>query len=144
MLEITVTHNQGPAPVAVLQLQGSLDGSTYEKFIAKAKELYASGARNLLLDLRELTFLSSAGIASLHRVALLFRGKPVDEDDEGWDAYRAIDRDRNNGSQERVKLYSPSESVRRVLELVGFTDLFDIYTDTTAALASFPAAIPAG
>ncbi len=144
MFEITVTHNQEPVPVAILQMQGSLDGSTYERFIAKAKELYASGVRNLLLDLRELTFLSSAGIASLHRVALLFRGKPVSEDDEGWDAYRAIDRDRDSGAQERVKLYSPSESVRRVLELVGFTALFDIYTDTTAALASFPALIPAG
>lgn len=144
MLEITITHNQKPVPVAILQLQGSLDGNTYEKFIAEAKKIYGEGTRNLLLDLRQLTFLSSAGIASLHRVALLFRGQQLPDDDEGWGAYRAIERDRNSGIQEHVKLFSPPDNVRHVLELVGFIDLFEIHTDLNRALASFVASVPAG
>jgi anti-anti-sigma regulatory factor len=144
MFAMKVTHNQEPGPIAILQLEGALDGSSYESFIAEAKKLYDSGERNLLLDLQELTFLSSAGIASLHRVALLFRGQQLPADDEGWAAYRAIERDRNSGTQEHLKLLSPSEPVLRVLDLVGFTDLFEIHTDANHALASFHAFVSVG
>ena len=136
-MELSVTHNQGIVPVAILHVEGRVDGSNYELVIAKAQELYNSGARNLLLDLGKLTFLSSAGISALHRVAKLFHGATSAELEEGWAAFRAMDRDRDAGFQEHVKLLNPPDSVRQTLELVGFNRFFEIFSDLDEAVASF-------
>jgi anti-anti-sigma factor len=136
-MEITVTQNQGIVPVTILHVEGRLDGSNYELLIAQAQELYASGIRNLLLDLSKLTFLSSAGISALHRVAKLFHGTKSAELEEGWAEFRAIDRDRDAGVQKRVKLLNPSAPIRETLDLVGFTNYFEIYADANEAVSSF-------
>jgi len=108
----------------------------------EAKKQYTAGARNLLLDLSKLTFISSAGLGALHQVALLFRGKKHPAQDETWAAYRwaayrTIDSDHKSTSQEHVKLLSPTKQVREVLNLIGFSSLFEIFTDHDQALASF-------
>jgi anti-anti-sigma factor len=136
-MEMTVSQEQATLPVTVLHVEGKLDGSTYERLLAEAQTLYDSGVRDLLLDLKDLSFLSSAGIASLHRLALLFQGKKNEEMEEGWASFRAIDRDRERGRQQHVKLLNPSQEVREVLDVVGFTAYFDIHTDLQTAVASF-------
>jgi anti-anti-sigma regulatory factor len=140
MLELTVTpykQDQTLPPVTVLQVAGKLDGSNYKELVAKAEALVESGARNLLLDLGKLTFISSAGISALHRVALLFQGKKKVELEEGWAAFRAIERDGDSGVQKHVKLLNPNEDIIKVLELVSFTRFFEIHTDIDTAVASF-------
>lgn len=136
-MEISTTEYQGKVPVTILRVEGSLDGSNYTELIARASALYDDGARNLLLDLSRLTYLSSAGISALHRVALLFRGKKPDEAEEGWAAFRAMRRDHDKGVQQHVKLLDPPEHIKDVLDLVGFSALFEIFTDTHSAVASF-------
>ncbi len=136
-MELSVTHHQGNVPVAVLHVEGRVDGSNYELLIAKARELYAGGARNLLFDLSKLTFLSSAGMSALHRTAKLFQGAASSDPEEGWAEFRAMARDRDSGFQKHIKLLSPPASVCHTLELVGFNRFFEIFEDLNEAVASF-------
>jgi anti-anti-sigma factor len=136
-MEMTVTQDQDAVPVTVLHLAGKLDGGSYEALIAKAHELFEQGIRNLLLDLSQLTYLSSAGISALHRVALLFQGKESTQLEEGWAAFHAMDRDRDSGVQQHVKLLNPTQEVAKILGLVGFTTFFEIYNDLHSAVVSF-------
>ena len=73
-MEIIISQNQDAPTITIMQLKGALDGNSYQAFITKAEKLYDSGSRNLLLDMSELDFLSSAGLAALHRIARVFRG----------------------------------------------------------------------
>ena len=137
-MEIIISQNQDTSPVTVMQLRGALDGSSYEAFITEAEELYKAGTRNLLLDMSELEFLSSAGLAALHRVARVLRGDDRATMEEGWSAVRAMGRDSDSGFQEHMKLLNPSENIESVLDTVGFKAFFEIYTDLEQALAAFP------
>jgi anti-anti-sigma regulatory factor len=136
-MNITITYTTEPAPATILHLDGKLDGANYQNLIAEAQKVYDAGARDLILDLSNLTYISSAGLAALHQVALLFRGENHPDQDVGWAAYHAIDRDRSNGVQAHVKLFSPGELVRQELDLTGFGALFEIFTDLNQATASF-------
>lgn len=136
-MELSVTHHQGTVPVAILHVEGRVDGSNYELLIAKAQELYESGTRYLLVDMSKLTFLSSAGISALHRTSKLFEGAARSELEEGWAEFRAMSRDRDAGFQKHVKLLSPPEPVRQTLDLVGFNRFFEIFANLDEAVASF-------
>jgi anti-anti-sigma regulatory factor len=50
-MNITAEQQEARVRVTILRLQGDLDGSNYLDLIAKAKETYQNGAKNLLLDL---------------------------------------------------------------------------------------------
>jgi anti-anti-sigma regulatory factor len=136
-MNIIVTQKQGRVPVTVLQLIGKLDGSNYMELVEEAKRVYLNGMSNLLFDLSQLTYLSSAGIAAIHKTALMFRGLPMAEEESGWASYHAIDRDRGRGTQEHVKLLSPQNEVANILDISGFSSLFEIHTDLDKAVASF-------
>jgi len=141
-MKITITEIERNVPATILHLDGKLDGNSYEALIDEAQRLYAAGSRDLILDLRALTFISSAGLAALHRVALLYRGEKYPVQDEGWAAFRAIDRDRGSGTQTHVKLFSPTKQVHDVLVMTGFSSLFEIYPSLDQARASFHQAAP--
>jgi Anti-anti-sigma regulatory factor (antagonist of anti-sigma factor) len=141
-MKMTITKTALPIPIVILHLEGTLDGSNFNKLIEKAQTLFANGARDLILDLTNLAFISSSGLGALHQVALLFKGKNHTERDESWASYRwatyrNIKRDHDLRRQEHVKLLSPSKEVREVLDMVGFDALFEIYSDMPQALNSF-------
>jgi anti-anti-sigma regulatory factor len=136
-MNITSTLKQGRVPVTVLQLTGQLDGSNYLQLIEEGKRAYLSGVQDLLIDLSRLTFMSSAGIAAIHKVALIFRGMPMAEEESGWASYHAIDRDRGTEVQSHVKLLSPQADVAKTLEITGFGSLFETHSDLDTAVASF-------
>jgi anti-anti-sigma factor len=136
-INISVSQKQGRVPVTVLHLTGKLDGSNYQQLVDEARKVYNDGGRYLLIDMSGLSYMSSAGIAAIHKAALLFRGVPVLEEESGWSAYHAIDRDRSNGVQQHVKLLSPQPDVAKILEISGFKALFEIHSDPEMAVASF-------
>ena len=72
-MQITVSQEQGN--IAIVQLAGHLDGQSYQDLIMKAQEIIGDGAKNILLDLSELTYISSAGLAALHAISMLVRGE---------------------------------------------------------------------
>jgi anti-anti-sigma regulatory factor len=134
-MEIEIT--QGQTPVTTLTLHGELDASNFEAVIAKAQELYSSGTRRLLLDLSELNFMSSSGLVALHSIILLMRGENPPDLQSGWQAFRAIDRERDTGLQSHVKILNPQPKVLASLQKTGMDQFFEIFTDRQTALASF-------
>ena len=136
-MEIIISQNQDTSATCIIKLQGALDGASYEYFITEAQKLYDAGTRNLLLDMSELTFLSSAGIAALHRITRIFRGEDRATLEEGWFAIHAIAKDHNSSAQKHIKLLNPSENILAVLDTVGLKAFFEVFTDMHPAMASF-------
>jgi anti-anti-sigma regulatory factor len=135
-MEITVSQHEGATPVAVIGLQGAMNG---KKLVAEAQKLYDAGTRNILLDMSELTFISSAGLSALHQVALTYRGEGQTNFKEDREAVQAMRKERYTGFyfQEHVKLLNPSEAIKDVLDIAGFKAFFEIFTDFDEAMASF-------
>lgn len=136
-MEISVTKQTGRVEVTVIGLSGQLDGQNFQQLIDKAKELYASGARDFLLDLSGLTYISSAGLVAIHSIALLVRGEQMPDTEQGWSAYRSMGSTKDAGKQQHIKLLNPGEQIKDVLEMVGFDSVFEIYSSLDEAVKSF-------
>jgi anti-anti-sigma regulatory factor len=136
-MNISVSQAPGRVPVTVIKLDGQLDGQNYQELITKAQELYAAGGRDFLLDLSDLTYISSAGLVALHSVALLARGEELPDLEGGWSAYRSMGRSSEAGVQKHVKLLNPRSEVMGVLDMVGFSNVFEVFTARDEAVNSF-------
>ena len=136
-MEISVSQSQGNVPVSVVKVAGQLDGQNYQELITKAQDLFKAGTRDFLIDLSDLSYISSAGLVALHSVALLAKGEELPDTEHGWSAYRSMGRTSTAGTQTHVKLFKPREEVRNVLDMVGFTNVFEIFTDLDEAIKSF-------
>jgi hypothetical protein len=145
-MKITITKTEKPVPISLLHLSGTLDSANFETLIKEAQKLYTAGARDLILDMSMLTYISSAGLGEIHQVALLFRGKKRHEQDESWGDYRWAAYSKNDCGRRypyevHVKLFSPTKEVSDVLDMIGFNFLFEIYTDLHRAIDSFYRAV---
>ncbi|HJR80264.1 MAG TPA: STAS domain-containing protein [Anaerolineales bacterium] len=136
-MNISVSQATGRVPVTVIKLEGQLDGQNFQELITKAQELHGAGARDFLLDLSDLTYISSAGLVALHSVALMARGEELPDPEGGWAAYRSMGRSSEAGVQKHVKLLNPRSEIMGVLDMVGFSSVFEIYTDREEAVNSF-------
>ncbi len=136
-MNISVSQAQGNVPVTIIKLDGQLDGQNYQELIARAQELYNEGKRDFLLDLSDLSYISSAGLVALHSVALLTRGEELPDAEGGWSTYRSMGRSSEAGLQRHVKLLNPKSEIIGVLDMVGFSNVFQIYTDRDEAINSF-------
>jgi anti-anti-sigma regulatory factor len=136
---ITIEQALNPVPVAILKLDGKLDASSYQDVIASGKQIIAEGARNLLLDISDMSYMSSSGIVAIQTVALLMRGEPPPDPEHGWSAMHTVTDyvDSAKGLEKHFKILSPQPPVRQTLAKVGFDRIFEIHTDREAALASF-------
>ncbi len=128
---------QGNVPVTILAIQGDLDGSNYKDFIELAKSAQQEGINNILIDMSELIFMSSAGLVALLNIAKMLRGEASPDPENGWDALHEIDRERDSGIQEHVKLLNPSPKVLKTLDISGMKQYFEIFTDKESAILSF-------
>jgi anti-anti-sigma regulatory factor len=139
MLNVTVDKVESRVPVTVIRLEGELDASNYGSLITQTQELYAAGMRDLLLDLENLSFVSSSGLVALHRMALIMRGETLEDAEEGWGAFHAISRDLDSagGPETHYKLLRPQPLVRKVLDTSGFSNIMPVFEDEETAVASF-------
>ena len=136
-MEFSTEQVQGRTPITILGLQGDLDGTNYQTLITKANELHQAGARNFVLDMGKVNYMSSAGLVALHTIAQLLQGEPLPDPDAGWEAIHSIERDEAAGKHAQLKLLNPQSRVDQTLELTGMKEYFDIFTDRQAAIASF-------
>lgn len=117
--------------IAVIRLKGAINVG---KFAAEAQKLFDAGARNLLVHMTELTFLSSAGIGALQATARMYsEAKDVKAAKTQSDSKR----EGRAHAQGRVKLFKPREDIQEILDVVGLKGYFEIFTDLDAAIASF-------
>lgn len=136
-MTIITNQVQGNVPVTILGIQGDLDASNYQEVIAAAQKAYDTGARQLLIDMSDVPFMSSSGLVALHSVALLMQGKERPDPEHGWAVFRAVGRDVESGLQHSVKLLNPQPRVKRALEMASFDRFFEVYPDRETAIASF-------
>jgi anti-anti-sigma factor len=128
-MEIAVTLQQANEPVAVMHLQGDIDASNFVQVVDKAHEIYQNPARNLILDLSEVSSISSTGLAAIHKIALIYSG-----------VSREIahpDQTHSSNARKHVKLLSPQPEVEKSLEAAGLKLFFKVFRDLDSALKSF-------
>lgn len=128
-MEIRVSHEDGRVPVTVFHLEGDLIHE--EPLQSRIQEAYDAGSRNVLLDLREVPYISSAGLRVLHYVYNLFNK----DDDDGQTVRRGI----TQGSYKspHLKLLRPSKNAMKALSIAGYDMFLDIHDDQQQAVAAF-------
>src|SRR5574341_636246 len=136
-MEITVSQEQGRVAVTVVHVRGDVDASNYTELVKKVEELYKGGAKDFLIDLNAVPFMSSAGLVALHSIAMTLRGEPPGDPRPGWELVKAMNRARDGGMRAHVKLLKLQPHVAEIFDKAGFTQFFEIFDDLQKALASF-------
>jgi anti-anti-sigma regulatory factor len=136
-MEITVSAKQGSVPVTIIQPHGDVDASNYAQLVSKVESLQKEGAKDFILDLSDVPFMSSAGLVAVHSIAIMLRGEKPTDPQSGWAALKSIDRSREAGMQKHFKLLNPQQYVSETFEKAGFTQFFELYMDLEKAVASF-------
>lgn len=119
-----------------MELSGELDARSFSVLMENSKQAHDSGAHYLLLDLSKLDFMSSSGLSALHSMSLLMQDVGISPmgtqpDQPGGGVPTSTKRSHN-----RVKIINPQPSVMRTLEMSGFCELFEIFTDQASAIHS--------
>ena len=130
-----ITTDRPSADVAVVALDGELDGSNFERVIDAGRAARDGGARRLVLDLTGLTYMGSSGLVAIHSIALLMAGQEPTSPDDGWQAIHEVNRAVDEG-EPALHLAGPQPSVRRVLERSGMLGLFPVHEDRASALGA--------
>lgn len=135
----SVAGPDGGDAVTVMRLFGELDATNYRELIARVQALHEQGARRLLLDMSDVTFLSSAGLVALHSAVMIMRGQAPPDLEEGWNVFHAISNDVEGQAQpeESLRILRPQERVARALEMSGFSRLIPSFDDEKGAIDSF-------
>jgi len=116
-LEIRVETKSGNVPVTVIHVSGDIDANSHLELDAKAEELIKGGARHILLNLSDNSYMSSAGFRSMHKI------------------YTAL---KNTGDESSgVKLVKPTDEVKRLMKAMGFELVFPVFEDIDEAVNAF-------
>lgn len=134
-MEISVQQVPGDVPVSILKLSGELDAANYLAVIDRVRQIYGDGVSRLVIDLTDVSFLSSSGLVALHSAALLMRGDQPPSPEAGWAAYHAIASDVEGGFEDCCVLLNPQGRARKTLQMTGFDGFLHIYDDLDEAVA---------
>jgi anti-anti-sigma factor len=131
-MEIAVSQAQAAVPVAILHVKGEINAETSDQLDAEARRIYQEGTSNLLIDLTQVPYISSYGIRTLSEIFTLLRRGPKESD-------QALQRGLRDGTFKsgHLKLFNPSQQVRKVLTTAGVDMFLEMYDDLQKAVASF-------
>lgn len=110
-LTITVENHKR---CSVIVIAGRIDSSNASELDNTLKELLDGGTSNLILEMSQVEYMSSAGLRAI--VSALREAKKKRGD---------------------VRISTPSERVAEVFSLAGLLPLFQTYDDLTTAVGSF-------
>ncbi|MCR9141995.1 MAG: STAS domain-containing protein [bacterium] len=113
MKRIAITAT-GHGAIVVLKVTGHLDGATAPELEREIHACIADGMFKIVTDFKELDFMSSAGLGVL---------------------MGAIQKVRENHGD--IKLARPNASIRRLIEVMGFNHLYQMYETEADAIAAF-------
>jgi anti-anti-sigma factor len=117
--QITTEPVQASVPVTVFRITGWLDAQSEEQLLAAARTAYDNGARSLVIDLRKLDTLTSAGMRALQKVYQIFTPRQ--------DHFKVA----------HVKLCNAPPQIYHLLGITGFLQNIPMYESLEAALQSF-------
>lgn len=130
-MEITTSQRQGRVPVTIFHITGALTSN--EELEQRAKEAFAAGTRDLLLDIANVPYIATAGLRALHTIYTMLRTSSPEESDE------AVKKGIRAGTfvSPHLKLLNPSPHAKEALHVAGYDMFLEIHTDLERALASF-------
>ncbi len=134
-MDIMVSQEQGRVPVTVFHIKGDIDANTYEQLENRAERAIAAGTKDMLLDLSEVGYVSSAGVRAINRI---FNMLHTDASGAGRAALSKGLRDGTFKSP-HLKLLNPSPAVMEVLSATGMDMFLDIRRNNQEALEAFGA-----
>lgn len=108
MLEISDDEKKG---ITILRLNGRLDATSVPALDLKLSEKVQEGKNKVVLDLRKLDYLSSAGM----RLLLGYTKKL-----------------KNNGGS--LNMFGPVKEILEIIKMGGFEQILQIYNDEKEAL----------
>jgi ABC-type transporter Mla MlaB component len=132
-MNITVSQMQGRVPVTVFHIKGDIDANSHQQLQIQAQEAHQTGTHNLLLDLTEVPYISSAGLRALHHIFIMLRTSAPGESDS------AMSKGLRDGTfkSPHLKLLNPSPAVFNALSTAGFDMYLEIHRDLKQAVSSF-------
>ena len=134
-MEIKVSIHQSDHPIAILKIVGDINASNYMEVVNKAQELFDNPARNLIIDLSEVSSVSSTGLVALHKIALVYSGVPQQVEADK-DEIRP-DFTHSSNARKFVKLLNPQPAVDAELQKAGMKLFFKVFSDLDTAINSF-------
>ena len=132
-MEISAVQEAGRIPVTVFHIKGDIDSTTYQQSQTQIEQAVQAGAHDLVLDLTQVDYLSSAGIRMLSHLFNLLRGNLPEESDA---AMKQGIRDGTFKSP-HLKLVSPTPRVAEVLKMSGLDMMIESFHSVPEAVASF-------
>jgi len=132
-MDITLREEHAGGPVTVFEISGDIDIISSPELLGQARTAVDNGMRNLILDLSQVSYISSAGIRALHQIFLLLRTDAPEESEASMlEGLRS-----GNYVSPHLKLASPTPRVEEALKTTGMDMYLAIYPTVTAALAGF-------
>ena len=132
-MDITVREEQARVPVTVFAVKGDIDIISSPELLAQARAAFTSGMRNLILDLSQVGYISSAGVRALHQIFLLLRTDAPEESEasmlEGMRAGSYV--------SPHLKLVNPMARAEEALKNTGLDMYLSIYPTVVAALTAY-------
>ncbi len=101
--DLHVRINTTEKEFSMIDLSGFLDAHTVNSFETHIEEILKGGVRRLVIDLKDLSYISSAGIGALMSLTHHLRKKQGD-----------------------LVLFRPNQKVFKILDLLGFTKIFNV------------------
>jgi len=134
MFEVSISQAQGKVTVTILSLKGNFDAAGADVFDKRAREIIQEGAKDVLLEMSGVDFMSSAGLRSIHD--LFYSLHP-----EGSQEHkRILEEGVRKGTYKapHLKLLNPQKRVQESLKAVGVNMYMDILSsDELSAIDSF-------
>ena len=129
-MEININRLDDPVAVSMIQIIGEIDSATAGELQKKVSDVIESGAKNLIFNLEQVPYMSSAGLRVFLKTFQTLRELFPAENEK--DAYSRI----ADGSYRaaHMKLLNPTSKVFEVLKISGFNMLVSIEHDMKKAL----------
>ena len=112
---VRITQSQGRFPITIFHLQDRISLENFSELETAAKQEYANGMRNAIVDLSHTNALTSIGVR-----AIIVIHKMLAQD-----------------STRHLKLAGPSPEIRDMLDISGVTQYVEIHKTVEDAIASF-------
>ena len=112
---VQVTQSQGRIPTTIFHLQDRISLENFAELESVARQEYANGMRNAIIDLSHTSSLTSIGVR-----AIIVIHKMLAQD-----------------STRHLKLAGPSPEIRDMLDISGVTQYVEIHKTVEDAVASF-------
>jgi anti-anti-sigma regulatory factor len=129
-MEITVSQANGRIPVTIFHLHGDLVEE--EPLRSQAAQAVTNGSQAILLDLKDVPYISSAGLRAIQHVfELLQESSSVDKEV----MLRGISA--GTFSSPNLKLLNPTKNAGKALSVSGYDMFLKVYTNADEAIRSF-------